>query len=1064
VPVFLPAAFAATTAFTVAGVAVTYGALATAATLIASVGYSNYARRKAERASLGALQDRTFPIRASDAPQTIIYGETRVSGVIIYGASHDGGTDLGIDDEVTLVYALAGHELSAINDVWLNDKTAGTLDGNGEVTLGSDWYKSERVGAAEEFTPSSNSQTLTLSEAAPVESIDSVAWINDSGGGEPDRSQRVARFGIDYTTNAGAKTVTLIDNGQVNFVGVPLVVTYTATRGQSKARIRKFLGLPAGEPDEDLEDWTEGQDAPWTALHIGRGIPRLHVTHRWDDTIYTSGVPAASAIVRGKKVYNPRQDSTNGGSGSQRVADPTTWTWSNNPALCASDYLMSPLGFNVSATKIDWPSVIAAANACDEVVNSTSRYKCDGVLSTDASRKANLEAILSAMVGSAYDSGGKWYIRAGVANTATPFDLDESDLAGGEITVIARQPRSELFNAIRGRFRDPQQLYAITDFPPYTSSTYAAQDNGEIVYTDIELPMTQSAIAAQRIAKLILNRARQAVTVVADFKLGAYKLQPGDTVNLTLSRYGFSSKLFRVIEREFADLARVRLVLQEEAPAVYAWDFDADATTIDPAPNTNLPDPRYVAPPTNVALISTPTSFYTRSDGTAVPYLDITWDEPTSPDVVTELFYKRAEQKDFQLIRTAANATTARIEGVSGGDVLNLYLVHVSSTGARSTIWWVPSYTLDPTLPANGAKVGVVSSNLLANAAFEYSTDRWGNIFGNATFLREPSYPVRGVPSNARLQILDTATGTGQTAYVISDAVPVEAGQRYAAYCDLIAWAVDSFVALYWYTDQAGLQTISGVNSNFIAGASGDGASTRRPNNLGDYQRASIVATAPAGARYARLFIAAGGTWQASDQFGAKYVFAVRPFVGQVPLGTSELPPWDSGGSPVVGTAGIAAGAATNIVESEAVGPALFSAGSGLFLEGPSFIADAAGTVEATVTFTTTCINDRADRLGFYGGLLLAASGETSGIAVADTPFATLAAAAGGVNASDVVGQTLTRTRAVSAGQTITARLFVDRRAIDSIANGGIVEKTVTSYPALGSVARVKFRLTFIKR
>ncbi|MEN9806088.1 MAG: Enterobacteria phage JenP1, partial [Pseudomonadota bacterium] len=196
--------------------ALVYGSL-----LVASVGYSNYARRKAERAASATLQDRTIPIRASDAPQTIIYGETRVSGVIIYGASHDGGTDLGIDDEVTLVYALAGHELSAINDVWFNDETVGTLDANGEVTLGSDWYKSERVGATASFVPSSNSQTLTISEAAPIESIDSVAWVNDSG---DDRAQFVARPGVDYTASVGAKTITLIDNGQVNFIGVPLVV------------------------------------------------------------------------------------------------------------------------------------------------------------------------------------------------------------------------------------------------------------------------------------------------------------------------------------------------------------------------------------------------------------------------------------------------------------------------------------------------------------------------------------------------------------------------------------------------------------------------------------------------------------------------------------------------------------------------------------------------------------------------------------------------------------------------------------------------------------------------
>lgn len=1025
--------------------ALVYGSL-----LVASVGYSNYARRKAERAALSTLQDRTFPVRSSDAPQTIIYGETRVSGVIIYGASHDGGTDLGIDDEVTLVYALAGHQVDSIGDVWFNDESVGTLDGNGEVTAGSDWYKAQRVGATEQFTPSSNSQTFTLSESGGVESIDSVAFVFEAG---DDRSQFLLRPGVDWTANTGAKTVTLIDTGTYNAVGVPITVTYTASRGQSKARIRKFLGLAAGERDTDLETWTAADDAPWTAAQLGRGKPRLHVTHRWDDTIYTAGVPAASAIVRGRAVYDPRQDSTNGGSGAHRVNDPTTWSWTRNPARIAADYLMSPLGFNVAASKVDWPSVIAAANACDETVNSTARYSCDGVLSTDASRKANLESILSSMVGSAYYSGGKWFIRAGVANTATPFELDESDLAGGEITVIARQPRSDLFNAIRGRYRNPAELYAITDFPPYSSTTYAAQDNGEIVYQDIELPMTQSSVMAQRIAKLILNRSRQAVTVVADFKLGAYKLQPGDTVNLTLARYGFSAKLFRVIEREFADLARVRLVLQEEAPEVYAWDFDADATTLDPAPNTNLPDPRFVAPPTNVALISTPTSFYTRSDATAVPYLDITWDAPTSPDVVTEVYWKRAEQTDFQLIRTAANAVTARIEGVSGGDVLNLYLVHVSLTGARSAIWWVPTFTLDPDLPANGQPVGTTSANIISNASFEYGVDRWTAVspFVTPAWRKEgPAeyYYVPGPVGVARLEIVSPLTGASYYANSYSDLVAIQPGRRYVAFCGFVGWGTDGYVQIAWYDaaqNSIGFENGTTVQGELIA------AVTREPNNLDKYSVSSVLAVAPANARYAVINLVAAN-WTAPDIYGARYLWSAKPFLGEVPLNVTTLPPWDAGGSPVLNTGGLTAGAATDIDAGDTAGQTFSNPGPAsidvLLFE---FVATAAGLLEISATFEVS----GSGTGGGGGGENRMSAGlfETAkGVALISRELLTAPA-----NENRRATTTLTATIAVNAGETIRPILRVSRTRFGIV--GGVTVGNSTD-----SVGTITWRATLIKR
>ena len=46
----------------------------------------------------------------------------------------------------------------------------------------------------------------------------------------------------------------------------------------------------------------------------------------FDSEKFGGGIPPLSFIVKGKKVYDPRLDSTVGGSGSQRFNDPTTHT------------------------------------------------------------------------------------------------------------------------------------------------------------------------------------------------------------------------------------------------------------------------------------------------------------------------------------------------------------------------------------------------------------------------------------------------------------------------------------------------------------------------------------------------------------------------------------------------------------------------------------------------------------------------------------------------------------------------------------------------------------------
>ena len=56
----------------------------------------------------------------------------------------------------------------------------------------------------------------------------------------------------------------------------------------------------------------------WTSTHVLNGIAYLRVRLVWDEDrkMFPNGVPNISAIIKGRKVYDPRLDSTNGGSGS----------------------------------------------------------------------------------------------------------------------------------------------------------------------------------------------------------------------------------------------------------------------------------------------------------------------------------------------------------------------------------------------------------------------------------------------------------------------------------------------------------------------------------------------------------------------------------------------------------------------------------------------------------------------------------------------------------------------------------------------------------------------------
>ena len=344
--------------------------------------------------------------------------------------------------------------------------------------------------------------------------------------------------------------------------------------------IRKYLGSDTQQADADLVATGLG----WTKAHRLQGVAYIAVELYYSREKYPTGIPNVKVKLRGKKVYDPRTGST---------------AYSTNPALCILDYLRSPLGLGCDDDEVDEDSFIAAANICDESValaggGSEARYTCHGVVDLAATPKAILQQMLASCAGLLSDSATGYRLRVG-AYEAPVATLTADDLAGAA-NIRARVPRSRLYNGVRGVFVDPAQSYQPVDFVPQSSAAYAAQDGAEI-WRDIELSYTQSQATAQRLARLILEKSRQGITVELPLKPRHVGLEVGRTVAVTLTDLGWTDKEFVVTDWRWAGSSGlVTVTLQEEAAACYAWS-SADEAQPDPAPDTSLPDPFTVAAP-----------------------------------------------------------------------------------------------------------------------------------------------------------------------------------------------------------------------------------------------------------------------------------------------------------------------------------------------------------------------------------------------------------------------------------------------------------------------------------
>lgn len=139
----------------------------------------------------------------------------------------------------------------------------------------------------------------------------------------------------------------------------------------NKMYVRRYYSATQFSPSPRSVDFILNDRYPtvFTSDFVGNGRTYAAISYEWDEKVYSGGVPNMAFVVNGKECYDPRKDSTqSGGSGAHRVNDPTTWEFTSNPALHWADYSMEDFGGNVSDSKINWPSVMAAANICDAQV------------------------------------------------------------------------------------------------------------------------------------------------------------------------------------------------------------------------------------------------------------------------------------------------------------------------------------------------------------------------------------------------------------------------------------------------------------------------------------------------------------------------------------------------------------------------------------------------------------------------------------------------------------------------------------------------------------------------
>lgn len=364
-------------------------------------------------------------------------------------------------------------------------------------------------------------------------------------------------------SQAHTLTKVLIDGDEITFDGSGNEIGSYA--GAMKLR---FYGGTQTAADAQLVTSSGGI---WTSAHIGKGL----VYAVWsidlaNDKKFPNGRPDIIFVIKGRRLYDRREDSTAGGvsGGTHRLNDDATWEWSDNWALCVEDFargvkmgatpkFVAGLKLPVSLIDTDWTN--ASANASD-----SEGWTINGPVLTGS----DPAEVLNSM---ARHAGGRITTRKGRFAAIAGYDwpsaltITSNDLAGA-FKLNAFKGWRETHNVIRATYRDLTANFEAVETNPIRVADWITEDDGQEFETGLDLPFSNDRELSTRLAKIHLYRERAPRAIESPFKLRCAQAGEGDFVTVNIPEYGINEK-YEIVTRALDALGFVTLGLQSYDPA-----------------------------------------------------------------------------------------------------------------------------------------------------------------------------------------------------------------------------------------------------------------------------------------------------------------------------------------------------------------------------------------------------------------------------------------------------------------------------------------------------------------
>lgn len=400
--------------------------------------------------------------------------------------------------------------------------------------------------------------------------------------------------------------------------------------------IRWYSGAPDQTADAALVADTADLGRNWKSTATLRGVSYVIFKAKYDSGKFARGRPDFAVVQRGLREYDPRLDDTApGGEGDHRLNDPSTWAWTENPAVHRYNYQIGLRGLasgrvlvgeGKQPSQLEHASYMAAMNICDAERTVGERtiptYACSMVVKAGDPATEILREFDDAMAGWALTDAGLAGVIAG-APVASTFALGPDDIPVDR--GWRRKPRRrshEMVNHLSGQYLSPETWQPESLDTIYVNGDVTADGGVKRSAQNDFLQVTDPDIGQYLLSiRYRQNRLGASAEVAVSWR-AAFTIRLGDAGT-------WAGATWRVAGKKWGARNRCTLSLIAHDNDIY------DDETIDPGPVPATP-PTVVNPSllTTVQNFVVATGYEEGSNGQQQPVVVFTWTPPDDPSIV----------------------------------------------------------------------------------------------------------------------------------------------------------------------------------------------------------------------------------------------------------------------------------------------------------------------------------------------------------------------------------------------------------------------------------------------